>query len=132
MSVTCYSYGFAVYVERMTISIVDDGSSCVQTKSSCEGKRRFHTGINPPNVGDWIYVPTRISISRGWDDIMGGAAQVIEVRDEPRINGGTQLIRVAQVERGFYWNNLSYEQSALREQHGPQLARPDPDFTSYG
>jgi hypothetical protein len=83
-------------------------------------------------VGDWIYVPTRISISRGWEDIEGGAAQVIEVRDEPNVNGGTQLIRVAQVNRSFYWSSLLAEQDELREQHGSQLARPDPDFTSYG
>ena len=41
------------------------------------------------------------------------------------------VVRVAQVDRGFYWNDLVVEQARLREQHGSQLARPDPDFNSY-
>lgn len=109
---------------------------CGGQTSQCDSKARsgdvcvqVYTGSAPPKVGDWIYTPTRMSIDHGEDDIAGGLAQVTEVTYDPRTNGGTHLIRVAQVDRGFYWNNLLLEQVKLAALHGNELARPDPDYT---
>lgn len=107
----------------------DQTRQCDSDASPSDVCVRVYTGSAPPKVGDWIYVPTRMSIDHGEDDIAGGLAQVTEVRPEPKINGGTHLIRVAQVDREFYWNNLLLEQYKLAARHGNELARPDPDLT---
>lgn len=91
-----------------------------------------YTGHDPPPVGAWIYVPTMMSISHGWDDVAGGLAQVTKV-ESMAYNGGDHWISVAQHDRRMSWKvGLRDEQEKLRKRHGTELARRDPDYCDPG
>jgi hypothetical protein len=83
----------------------------------------------PPGVGDEIYVPTKMYIDHGQDDVDGGVATVIEVR--PGISGGQPTSYIYVKEHpgsGYNWEFLAGEQEKLAERFGQERARPNPDF----
>lgn len=84
-------------------------------------------GVDKPEVGQKIYVPTRCSISNGSSDIRGGRATISEVRKS--MSGGQMVwfIDVQEVPRGFNWSQfLMYDQEELKEQFEDQVACPNP------
>jgi hypothetical protein len=81
-----------------------------------------------PKVGDKIYVPTSLHMSRGSDDVLGGLAIVSKVK--MGISGGEETPFVSVKEhpnKGYNWKFLSEKQKALKKEFGKQIARPDPD-----
>lgn len=83
-----------------------------------------------PNVGDKIYVPTRLSISHGSDDVVGGLATVTKVSHN--ISGGVvcEFVSVAEHPgRSYNWDQfLKDAQEKLRAEFGESVAYPDPDI----
>jgi len=74
-----------------------------------------------PSVGDQIYVPTSWYIDRGEDDVHGGLATVVEVKDS--------FVTVAELPgRSFNWDWLQKHQEKLKKQFGNYRAHPDPDY----
>jgi len=86
-------------------------------------------GLEPPRVGDEIYVPTRLHLSRGEDDFVGGLARVADVVIEDL--GGTTcyFVEVEEDPGGRYnWSlYIGPAQQELRAQYGEQRARLVPD-----
>jgi hypothetical protein len=85
-----------------------------------------------PKLGDYIYVPTRMSIDHGEDDVVGGLGQITEI--ELSMSGGnpkTPFVTVAQTPgHGRNWPWLLEEQAKLMKQFGTKFAYPDPDPSS--
>lgn len=82
----------------------------------------------PPKVGDDIYVPTALHLSRGSDDVMGGLAKVVSVGVE--MSGGEQVhfVSVEEVPGFFNWEQgLASKQKELKKRFGKNRAHPDPD-----
>jgi len=106
------------------------GAACMTGKEGFGTKP--HAGSGVPTVGVWIYVPTMMSISHGWDDVAGGLAQVTKV-ESMAYNGGDHWISVAQHDRRMSWKvGLRDEQEKLRKRHGTELARRAPDYHDPG
>ena len=81
-----------------------------------------------PKVGDDIYVPSALHLSRGRDDVMGGLAKVTSVSKD--MSGGEQVhfISVKEIPSGFNWEQyLALMQDDLKKEFGKNRARPDPD-----
>ena len=77
-----------------------------------------------PKVGDVIYVPTRLYIDHGEDDVEGGLAMVTEIKD----NYGTRFFYTAQHPgSGYNWKILYEDQAKHQKRYGMQVAYPDPD-----
>jgi hypothetical protein len=83
-----------------------------------------------PKVGQKIYVPSELHISRGSDDVAGGIATITKV--SKGMSGGKMFdfIEVKEVPGTSYnWEQfLSKEQEKLKKQYGKQKAHPDPDI----
>jgi hypothetical protein len=71
-----------------------------------------------------------MSIDHGEDDVLGGLALVTSVTRS--MSGGdlnTPFVEVAQHDGSSYnWRVLLDEQKELMEEHGDEVARPDPDY----
>jgi hypothetical protein len=85
-----------------------------------------------PKPGEWIYVRTAMSIGHGWDDVVGGLAQVTEAK--PMMSGGDPNVhfvatRQHSVRGGENWEqHAAEEQEKRRERYGNQWAYVDPDW----
>lgn len=82
----------------------------------------------PPKVGDEVYVPTKIYIDRGQDDVDGGIATVVEVK--PGISGGKPTSYVTVKEHpgcGYNWEFLALEQEKHAKEFGQERAKRNPD-----
>lgn len=86
--------------------------------------------MSNPKIGQKIYVPGQMYISRGSDDIAGGKATIDHITLE--ISGGKpcHFVGVKEVPGLKYrWENYLQEQQAdLKKQYGKQVAHPDPDI----
>lgn len=81
-----------------------------------------------PKVGQEIYVPSQLYMSRGKDDFAGGKATIASVKET--INGGEPDYLIAIKERpghGYYWRFLETKQEEHKKNYGDQIAHPDPD-----
>lgn len=81
-----------------------------------------------PKVGDDIYVPSALHLSRGRDDVVGGLARVKSV--SRHMSGGEQVhfISVNEIPCDFNWEqHLALMQAELKREFGKNRAYPDPD-----
>ena len=81
-----------------------------------------------PKIGDEIYVPTALHLSRGRDDVVGGLATVTKISKS--MSGGEQVhfISVKEIPGGFNWEqSLALKQDELKDRFGNNRAYPDPD-----
>ncbi len=82
-----------------------------------------------PKVGNDIYVPSALHLSRGRDDVVvGGLARVKPVSKQ--MSGGEQVhfISVKEIPGGFNWEqHLALMQDELKKEFGKNRAYPDPD-----
>jgi hypothetical protein len=82
----------------------------------------------PPKFGDLICVETSRFIHHGRDDVLGGRARVVAVRDGYHGMTGT-FVEVAEHPGDLYnWELLGPQQTELGWKFGEQAARPDPDL----
>lgn len=85
-----------------------------------------------PKVGQRIYVPTRLSIDHGEDDVLGGLATIDKVTKS--ISAGKETFFVSVKEwPGEFARSLNYDwlmerQEDLKREFGRRRARPDPDW----
>lgn len=77
-----------------------------------------------PKVGDELYVPTKLYLSRGCDDVLGGRAKVCKVEIKLSI---TWVYVEEHPGHGYNWEFLQADQEKLRLEYGDQRARPNPD-----
>ena len=85
--------------------------------------------MNPPKVGDIIYVPSAFFLSHGLDDFCGGKVHVIEIKIG--VSGGKQTYMARVKERPsclYNWEFLCKEQSKLKERYNNKWAHLDPDY----
>lgn len=84
---------------------------------------------NFPKVGDEVYVPTRLFLSRGREDTWGGVAKITKAIEQSDVNGGDLLLRFEELPGvGLYWKAIMDQQKKLMEQFGDQRARSCPDM----
>lgn len=79
-----------------------------------------------PQIGDKIYVPTSLYLSRGADYVIGGEATIKKVISEK----GYCLFVEVREHPGceYFWKSLLSQQSHLRVKFGNQKARQSPDL----
>jgi len=75
-------------------------------------------------VGDNIYVRNSFHISRGSDDVVGGLAEVTEVKTE---YGSVWVSVKEHPGHSYNWDSLKDEQEGLKKEFGDKRAYPDPD-----
>lgn len=82
-----------------------------------------------PSIGQEIYIPSALYLSRGSDDICGGRAVVAKVVEEKHGDRTVHGIQVQGLPNNiYYWENgLAQQQEELQNRFGNQLAHPDPD-----
>jgi hypothetical protein len=82
-----------------------------------------------PEIGDEIYIDSRMFISRGSDDFVGGLAKVVQVSEGMSAGEMCTFVRVAEDPdwRHNWDHGLAPKQEELRERFGTQRAYPDPD-----
>jgi hypothetical protein len=84
---------------------------------------------NVPQVGAWIYVPTKLHFYRGLDDIRGGLDQIISAKVGVSAGEPTWFVVAASsphISRN--WEMLREKQKQLAGKFGQCLSRPDPDY----
>lgn len=116
---------------RTTSSLASCDPAAPATSSESSAQTEAYVGQAPPSVGAWIYMPTRMSISHGHDDVAGGRAQVTKVVPTT-CNGGDHWIHVAQHSRTFSWRDIARQQKQLQSLYGVTLARADLDYGDPG
>lgn len=82
-----------------------------------------------PSVGDMIYVPTAMYLSRGRDDFNGGLCEVSKVGH--MISDGKTVPSVCIKERPgttYNWKFLSEKQETLMKRWGEERGFEDPDY----
>lgn len=82
-----------------------------------------------PEVGDTVYVPTSLHLSRGSDDFIGGLATVTWVGEGKSAGKMVTFVEVAEKPGSrFNWAEyLEPNQETFRLRYGEQRAHPDPD-----
>lgn len=87
-----------------------------------KAKNKLHGGPEMPKPGEDIYVPTAMYIDHGEDDVQGGLAEVVEIK-----NG---MIRVEPFPSTYYsWSpGLCEAQEKLKKEFGQGRAHKDPDY----
>jgi len=84
-----------------------------------------------PKLHEDVYVPTSWYIGHGRDDVCGGLAQIIKIKDDEK--GGINSIFVYTTEHpnaGYNWSSLMGQQEKLEKEFGTKRAYPDPDYGS--
>jgi len=82
----------------------------------------------PVEVGQEVYVPTRMYIEQGHLDIAGGLATVSKIEMSMSAGRDVPFIGVKEIPgRLFNWEILASDQEKFRTEYGDQRARPDPD-----
>jgi hypothetical protein len=85
-------------------------------------------GVPELRQGDVIYIGTELYLGHGRDDFRGGLAEVSEARQDISKGQPTPFVRVVQQPDTIHnWKLLASEQKELRQRHGKDWARPDPD-----
>jgi len=77
-----------------------------------------------PKSGDFIYMDSELSLSHGEDDIIGGRAEIKEVRKEP---GFTWIVFTLFPDSLYNWAQLEPLQEKLKERFGDSRAHHEPD-----
>lgn len=99
-------------------------------KADKKHKNKLHEGREVPRVGEDIYVPTRMYIDHGEDDVMGGLGEVVEVKlgmsaGDPKC----PFVTVKEHPNSSYnWKHLMEQQDDLKKQFGKKRAYLDPDY----
>lgn len=87
--------------------------------------------MKDPQMGDIIYVPSSIHISRGSDDTVGGKATIDMINIDkslPKGNVNRIFVGVKEIPGVSYnYSMLLEEQEKLKKQFGDKSAYPDPD-----
>lgn len=91
--------------------------------------------MNKPKIGDKIYIPTQLHISRGEDDIAGGLAEIdrIEISKhlpENHYNGIMVGFKGFNKAHSWNYNYLLENQDEWSKEYGNQIAKPDPDINT--
>lgn len=84
--------------------------------------------IRSPKLHTDIYVDTSFYIDHGKDDVIGGLAQIIKIKDDGK--GGINSIFIYVAEHpnvGYNWHSLIQRQKELKDEFGDKRAYPDPD-----
>jgi hypothetical protein len=79
---------------------------------------------NKPKVGDKIFVPSRLYISRGSDDFAGGEATIRRVYNQY----GSVWVDIAEGDQSYNWDIIGPDQAKLRKEYKGRKAHPDPDI----
>lgn len=81
-------------------------------------------------VGDKIYIPSRVFISRGSDDVVGGLATIKSIIEQTNVGQNCQFVEVEEVPGTRYnWTlYLKDIQEKLKSEFGDNKAYPDPDI----
>jgi hypothetical protein len=82
-----------------------------------------------PRVGEQIYVPTALHLSRGRDDVQGGKAKVTAVSAGISAGKPVHFVSVEEHPASSYnWEEyLAKQQAELEKEFGNKRAHPDPD-----
>ena len=87
--------------------------------------KKSKTKIKLPKVGQKIYVDSKMSISNGSSDVVGGLATISCVEQK----GGYVWVTVKEhPNRTHNWEMLQKEQAKLKKEFGKRKAYPDPDI----
>ena len=85
-----------------------------------------------PEIGDKIYIPTKMYIDRGENDIQGGLAEISKIHiNENLPENSNNKIFVSFVGisgRQFNYKILMEDQEELSKRYAGQIAKPDPDY----
>ena len=88
--------------------------------------------MREPKLREDVYVPTSLYLSHGKDDVVGGLAQVVEIRTGTKgkaLDINLVFVRTLEHPNVFYnWAILLEKQEELKEEFGNQRAYPDPDM----
>lgn len=82
--------------------------------------------VNPPKIGDLIYMRSSLYIDHGEDDFVGGLCEVDHLKKQP----GSNTYFVGVKERpgcSINWDVLSAEQEKLAKKYGTRRGYCDPD-----
>jgi len=80
-------------------------------------------------VGDKIYIPTKLYISHGEDDVVGGLATVTKVKLDP--NNKHVYVEVKENPGTSYsLDRLLEQQEKLKKEFGNKSAYQDPDINT--
>ncbi len=87
-----------------------------------------------PKIGEDVYLPTSLYLSRGRDDFIGGLCQISRIID--RRNDDSEILdinrfMVETVERPYHqynWYFLIKDEKKNIERYGDKRGRPDPDY----
>lgn len=77
-----------------------------------------------PKKGDILYVPTRMYLDRGEDDIRGGKATVTSTSE----SYGTIFVAFKEVPNELNLIYLLENQDRWKKEYGDRWAKPDPDY----
>jgi hypothetical protein len=83
--------------------------------------------IQPPKIGQKIYIPTALYIDHGRDDIQGGIATIDEIRPYGESNYFISVAELRPRRLQYAYNDLMKRQEKLKAEFGETLAGPDPD-----
>ena len=87
---------------------------------------------NKPKIGQDIYIPSAMYISRGSDDRVGGLAKIVDVEFSetlPEDHFNYCFVSVEEIPNvSFNYNSLMKQQEELKKQFGNNRAYPDPDI----
>lgn len=91
--------------------------------------------MNKPKIGDKIYLPTQLYISRGEDDIAGGLAEIdrIEIsKTLPENHYNSIMVGFKGFNKARSWNYayLMENQNEWKKAYENSIAKPDPDINT--
>ena len=85
-----------------------------------------------PKIGNKIYIPTRMYVDRGEDDIQGGLAEISKVhinKNLPENSDNKLFVSFVGIHgRQFNYKSLMRDQEKLSKRYKDQIAKPDPDY----
>ena len=87
-----------------------------------------------PKIGEWIYVSGSASFDHGHDDVVGGLAQVCQIKEGKSGGEPVHFVRVKEHGHrgGVNWEqHLAMKQDELAKTYGYSFAYPSPDYNNY-
>ena len=85
--------------------------------------------MRKPKLHEDVYVPTSLYIDHGRDDVRGGLAQIIKIKDDEKSGINSIFVYTAEHPRvGYNWSSLMNQQEKLEKEFGNKRAYPDPDY----
>lgn len=103
-------------------------------KNKKKTKKAKPKAFRPPNIGDKIYVPTYLYLSRGRDDFQGGLCTISRVECSntlPEDHCNYCFVRTKESGRSTSHNYkmLLEEQAKLKKEFGKNKGYKDPDMS---